>query len=386
MAVANTTRALGDMAAYHRGRNGASVVAITGSNGKTTTRQMTAAVVSRRYRTLSTRKNFNNDIGLPLTLLDLSPEHRWAVVEMGMNAPGEIRRLAEIGRPDIGVITNIAPAHLEGVGSIDGVMKAKGELLPGIAAEGSAVLNADDPRVLQLAARTDRRVLLYGLSPTAAVRAVDAAPTALGSRFTLVLPDAEITVALKTPGTFMIANALAAAAVGHLVGIPPAEIGRGLEAFEPMGGRMTLVATRMGLTLVDDTYNANPGSMAAALDTVKAMRGPNRSLFVMGDMKELGRHAQDLHRQVGALAVRSGVSAIFVTGEFAGAVAEGAVGEGLPVERIVTGSKTDLVRRLTAMLEPGDWVLIKGSRSMAMEEVFQVLKQWADGGSVQPHG
>jgi UDP-N-acetylmuramoyl-tripeptide--D-alanyl-D-alanine ligase len=347
---------------------------------------MTAAVVSRRYETLSTRKNFNNDIGLPLTLLDLSPEHRWAVVEMGMNAPGEIRRLAEIGRPDIGVITNIAPAHLEGVGSIDGVMNAKGELLAGLAADGTAVLNADDPRVLQLAERTDRRVLLYGLSPTAAVRAVDPAPTHRGSRFTLVLPDANVTVDLKAPGTFMIVNALAAAAVGHLTGIPATEIGRGLENFEPAEGRMTFVPTRMGLTLVDDTYNANPGSMAAALETVRVMRGANRSLFVMGDMKELGRHAEDLHRQVGALAVRSGVTAVFVTGEFAGAVAAGAAGEGLPAERIVTGSKTELVRRLTAVLEPGDWVLIKGSRSMAMEEVFQALKQWAEGGCVQTHG
>ncbi|MFZ0134202.1 MAG: UDP-N-acetylmuramoyl-tripeptide--D-alanyl-D-alanine ligase, partial [Desulfobacterales bacterium] len=287
--VDDTIAALGRLAAYHRRRNTASVVAITGSNGKTTTRQMAAAVVSQRFSTLSTRKNFNNHIGLPLTLLELRPDHRWAVVELGMNAPGEIAALAAICQPDVGVITNVAPAHLEGVGSIEGVMHAKGELLGKLDARGTAVLNADDPLVMRLARESRSKVLLFGLAPQADIRAESIASGARDSRFELVLPGGRTQIVLKIPGAFMLANALAAAAVGCAIGLSPAEIKAGLENFVPAENRMNILTTQSGIHVIDDTYNANPGSMAAALATLAALRRQQRAFFVTGDMRELGR-------------------------------------------------------------------------------------------------
>jgi UDP-N-acetylmuramoyl-tripeptide--D-alanyl-D-alanine ligase len=378
IAVDNTIEALGTLAAYHRNRNHAKVVGITGSNGKTTTRQMTAMVVSQRYCTLSTRNNFNNNIGLPLTLLELGPEHHWAVVEMGMNAPGEIAYLAQICRPDIGVITNVAPAHLEGLGSIEGVMNAKGELLDKIDPGGAAVLNADDPMVRSLANKAVCDVLLFGMAEEAVIRAVNVKATEQGTRFDLMLPGGRVAVELKIPGAFMVLNALAAAAVGHTIGLATPEIKTGLEAFVPAQGRLNLLSTRYGVHLIDDTYNANPGSMAAALATLGGLRKSQRAFFVVGDMRELGRHTQALHRELGALAACSGITALFITGEFADNVARGAGAAGMDAQNIVTGSKADLLGRLIRILQPGDWVLVKGSRAMAMEEIVGSLREWAN--------
>jgi UDP-N-acetylmuramoyl-tripeptide--D-alanyl-D-alanine ligase len=376
--VDDTIDALGLLAAYHRNRNNVSVVAITGSNGKTTTRQMTAAVVSQRFPTLSTRKNFNNNIGLPLTLLELRPDHRWAVVELGMNAPGEIAALAGICRPNIGVITNVAPAHLEGVGSIEGVMHAKGELLGKIDSDGTAVLNADDPLVLRLAQKSNREVLLFGVAAQADIRAEAIDASARDSRFDLVLPGDRERIILKIPGAFMLSNALAAAAVGVKIGLAPAEIKAGLENFVPAESRMNILTTQTGIHVIDDTYNANPGSMAAALTTLKTLRRQQRAFFVTGDMRELGQHSEVLHRELGALCTRSGIDGLFVTGDFAAVVARGARETGMDARAIVTGAKDELLYALRRTLKPGDWVLVKGSRAMAMEDVVWELKKWSD--------
>ena len=376
--VDDTIDALGLLAAYHRNRNNVAVVAITGSNGKTTTRQMTAAVVSQRFPTLSTRKNFNNNIGLPLTLLELCPDHRWAVVELGMNAPGEIAALAGICRPNIGVITNVAPAHLEGVGSIEGVMHAKGELLDKIDSDGTAVLNADDPLVLHLAQQSNREVLLFGVAAQADIRAEAIDASARDSRFDLVLPGDRVRIVLKIPGAFMLSNALAAAAAGVKIGLAPAEIKAGLENFVPAESRMNILTTQTGIHVIDDTYNANPGSMAAALATLKTLRRQQRAFFVTGDMRELGQHSEVLHRELGALCTRSGIDGLFVTGDFAAIVARGARETGMDARAIVTGAKDELLYALRRTLKPGDWVLVKGSRAMAMEDVVWELKKWSD--------
>ena len=378
IAVDDTIRALGDLGRYHRRRNRASVVAITGSNGKTTTRQMTAAVVSQAASVLSSRKNFNNHIGLPLTLLDICPRHRWAVVELGMNAPGEIDTLAGICLPDVGVITNVGPAHLEGVGSIEGVMHAKGELLGRIDPNGIAVLNTDDERVEQLAASCARQVLRYGLSEKAEIRAVDVEPTGRGHTFRLILPSAEIRIALNIPGKFMISNALAAAGVGQIIGLDAEQIKQGLENFVPASGRMNVLHTHRGIHIIDDTYNANPGSMAGALDTLATLRRDHRSFAVLGDMKELGPQAAKLHRQVGKLAGGSGITGLLATGEFAEETAAGAAETGMATNNIVVGSRDQIVQSLTERLQPEDWILVKGSRAMAMERIVQKLRHWAD--------
>jgi len=378
VAVDDTTRALGDLAAFNRKRSSVSIVAITGSNGKTTTRAMTEAVVARRFRTLATVGNLNNEIGLPLTLLTLDNTHEKAVLELGMNRPGEIERLAEICAPEIGVITNIGPAHLEGTGSIEGVMHAKGELLERIKPGGTAVLNIDDPRVQHLSDKTSRDVLAYGVSENAKIRAVKIREEGPGISFELILPPERIAVGLRTFGTFMVANALAAAGVGYLMGLSAEEIKSGLESFEPVRGRLNIFKTGNGIHIIDDTYNANPGSMGAAISTLTSLKGGKRGILVAGDMLELGSHSERLHRNIGSLAASSGIERLYVTGEFASSVTEGARDEDMDPQKIFVGTKKEILADLTACARPGDWILIKGSRGMAMESVVEGLKEWAD--------
>jgi UDP-N-acetylmuramoyl-tripeptide--D-alanyl-D-alanine ligase len=377
IAVADTTRALGDMAAFNRRRSQASVVGITGSNGKTTTRQFTTIVVSQQFNILATAGNFNNDIGLPLTLLGLEPDHQWAVVELGTNNPGEIARLADICAPDIGVITNIGPAHLEGLGSIEGVSREKGSLLNSLRKNGKAVLNADDPRVLQLARQTRNQVILYGLSAEAAVRATDVQEQAEAISFILNISGESVSIRLNSPGRFMVTNALAAAAVGYQLGLSCSTIKAGLEAFTPVSGRMNILHTSNEIHIIDDTYNANPDSMQAALATLQTMRAGSRGIFVAGDMLELGNQAPSLHSRIGAMAAQSGISRLYALGEFADRVVSGARDEGMPAANTITGSRQEIIADLIDWLQPGDWLLVKGSRGMAMEKVVQGIKDWA---------
>jgi UDP-N-acetylmuramoyl-tripeptide--D-alanyl-D-alanine ligase len=377
VAVPDTLRALGDLAAFHRSRNDVAVVAITGSNGKTTTRQMTAEVVAQKFSTLSTIGNYNNQIGVPLTLLKLAPEHAWAVVELGTNSPGEIARLAQICSPDIGVITNIGPAHLEGLGSLEGVMREKGQLVDHLKTGGRAVLNADDRRVSKIADRTEKDVLLFGLAKNAAIRATAVQEKISGISFSLDLPRERLTVDLKVPGQFMVINALAAAAVGHPLELSAAEIKSGLETFKPAWGRMNIFETASGIHIIDDTYNANPDSMQAAITTLNALRTNNRSVFVAGDMLELGARTESLHKQVGAWAAMANIDKMMVTGEFATAVISGAVDAKMNRDDIFTGSRGEILNALKDSLRPGDWVLIKGSRGARMDTVVEGLKEWA---------
>lgn len=376
-AVENTTRALGDLAAFHRKRMRASVIAITGSNGKTTTRKLTAGVVAAQFTTLSTIGNYNNEIGLPLTLLRLNPEHAWAVVEIGTNSPGEIARLAEICAPDIGVITNIGPAHLEKLGSLDGVLREKENLLKHLKPEGKAVLNADDRRLLRLANEIQKPVFLFGMGQKALIRAEAVQEKPTGISFVLVLPTERVVVNLGTPGQFMVPNALAAAAVGYTVGVSPQQIKAALEDFRPAPGRMNVLHTQNGIHIIDDSYNANPDSMKAAIATLKTLSANSRRILIVGDMLELGKQSESLHKQVGALAATSGIGKIYVTGKFADAVASGAQNAHMNGQHIFAGSKDRILDDLKHILKPGDWVLVKGSRGMTMEDIVNAIKNWA---------
>ncbi|MGD9235256.1 MAG: UDP-N-acetylmuramoyl-tripeptide--D-alanyl-D-alanine ligase [Desulfobacterales bacterium] len=377
VAVADTTRALGDLAAYHRSRTNVPLTAITGSNGKTTTRQMTAQVLAQKYKTLATIGNYNNQIGVPLTLLRLSAEYEQAVVELGTNSPGEIARLARICAPDIAVVTNVGPAHLEGLGSLDGVMREKEQLIKHLKAGGKAALNADDRRVYQMARRTNRQVLLFGLSEDAAIRATELDEKTGGISFRLHLPDEHLTVSLNVPGQFMVLNALAAAAVGHLLKLSAGEIKAGLESFEPVWGRMDIFETASGIHIIDDTYNANPESMKAAVTTLRTLRRNSRSLFVAGDMLELGEQSEALHKQVGAWAAAANIDKLLLTGEFASAVAAGAMNAKMKPADIFSGTRDEIITTLKQSLKSGDWVLIKGSRGARMETIVKALKDWA---------
>ncbi len=378
MAVDDTTEALGALAAFNRDRAGITVVAITGSNGKTTTRSMTAAVIGRMFRTLSTQGNLNNEIGLPLTLFRLEADHDWAVLELGMNHPGEIRRLARICRPDIGVITNIGAAHLKDLGTIEGVAAAKGELLEEMGAGATAVLNAEDPHCRRLGGSRPFPVLWFGLDRRADIRARSIEAAADGVSFILGFPGTEAPVRLRIPGRFMVMNALAAAASGWAAGIAPEEIVAGVEEFQPVARRMGLIHTRRGITLIDDTYNANPQSMRAAIEALCALRGDRRGILVLGDMFELGASAASLHQQVGEWAADSGISRLCVSGDFAQDYLDGAVRRGMRVQSMFSGTKAALSEDLKRFLEAGDWVLVKGSRGMAMETVLDDIRNWAD--------
>jgi UDP-N-acetylmuramoyl-tripeptide--D-alanyl-D-alanine ligase len=374
IAVPDTLKALGDLAAFRRRHSDVSVVAITGTNGKTTTKEMTASVLGEAFSVLKTPGNFNNLVGLPLTFFSLSEAHEWAVVEIAMNHPGEIRRLTEISDPDLGVITNVEPGHLEGVRDINGVMAAKGELLEGLKEDSTAVLNVDDERVCRLAERFGGRVVTFGIHSSAEVWGTPVSQTRAGSSFDLCWYEESVRVSLKIPGRGAIYNALAAAAVGYRAGLSIQEVKKGLESTVPLPGRMGVSTLPGGIHLIDDTYNANPGSMAVAIETLCALKGRGRGVFVMGDMMELGEHAPSAHKQIGILAARAGLSGLYITGDFAGQVAEGAAGAGMDRGNIFVGTREEIAKVLKDRLSPGDWLLVKGSRLMAMDKVVQALK------------
>lgn len=377
--VPDTICALGALASYQRGQVNIPVVAITGSNGKTTTRQMTALVMAQRFNTLATQGNFNNEIGLPLTLFNLTTEHEAAVLELGMNHPGELTRLGAICRPTIGMITNVGPAHLEFLGSLEGVAQAKRELIAQIDPMGTVVLNRDNPYVAALADTTKLRVLFFGTSTQAPVRAEKISEAGQGMAFELVLPAERVSIELNTPGRFMVANALAAAAAGHAAGLSAAEIKTGLESFLPAKGRLHLIHTAKGITVIDDTYNANPDSMTAAIETLTALRNKQPGIIVVGDMLELGGQSELMHRQVGIQAARSGAARLYAYGPNAEAVLQGARSAGMEDSDTITGSKEAIADNAIRHLEPGHWVLVKGSRGMSMETVVNSIRNWADG-------
>jgi len=379
IAVGDTTKALGDLAAFNRRRAGLPVIAITGSNGKTSTRRMTTEVMTQKYSVLAPKGNFNNEIGLPLTLLECRPEHTLAVLELGMNHFGEIRRLSQICSPDIGLITNVGPAHLEGLGSLEGVARAKGELLEYIRPDGAVILNQEDPHLRRLGEKCDHhRVLFFGFSSAADVGAEDIDFALDHSAFTLRLPEIRIRAKIYVPGQFMVANALAAAAGGYLMGLSPEQIRAWMAYFRPRKGRLDIMTTTKGINLIDDTYNANPASMAAALDLLAQVKGKAKAFFVCGDMFELGGQAEVLHQKLGADAHHAGVDRLYATGRFASHVAKGARQEGMTAERILTGSKADIISALALQLRPRDWVLVKGSRAMAMETISEAIKKIDD--------
>jgi UDP-N-acetylmuramoyl-tripeptide--D-alanyl-D-alanine ligase len=342
------------------------VVAITGSNGKTTVRGMCAAILSRIGRTIATRGNLNNDIGLPLTLFRLAAEDRFAVLELGANHPGEIDYLAGIARPAIAVVTNAGPAHLEGFGDLDGVARAKGELFGRLAADGTAVINADDrfaPLWRELAGA--RRVVDFGLRQPAAVQARWQGDMH-GSTLALDTPLGATTCQLALPGRHNVMNALAATAAAIAAGAGLEAIRSGLEAFAPVAGRLNVHRLPDGLTLIDDTYNANPESLQAALEVLAAAGG--ETWLVLGDMGELGPGAQALHRTAGEHARSAGIDRLFTLGPLArlAAVAFGR-------RAAAFDEPESLLAALQEARHAGVQVLVKGSRSMRMERIVSGL-------------
>ena len=372
--VRDTLKALGDLAAAVRQRFAGPVVGITGTSGKTTTKEMLAAILARTGPGLKSAGNFNNLIGVPLTLFGLREEHRWAVIEMGMSARGEIARLAQVAAPQLGVITNVGAGHLENLGGLSGVARAKGELFIALPPGGTALINGDDPQISQLPLANGVRRILFGTCPEAQVRGSGIFAIDGIVHFTLPLPEATLPVQLPVPGRHNVQNALAAAAAAWVLEVPPADIAAGLGEFRPCPGRMELVSLPGEILVLEDSYNANPLSMGAALDALHDLGRPGRRLAVLGDMLELGPAAADLHFEVGKL-VAGRADWLFTFGELAREIAAGARAEGLTAGRIFCAASHDeLVARLREVLQPGDRVLIKGSRGMRMERVTAQLR------------
>ncbi|MGE3537496.1 MAG: UDP-N-acetylmuramoyl-tripeptide--D-alanyl-D-alanine ligase [Candidatus Tectimicrobiota bacterium] len=373
--VHDTLQAFQALALARRQRFPGTVVAITGSNGKTTVKEMSAAVLQQRLRTYKAPGNLNNHIGVPLALLQLDDSHEVAVLEMGMNHLGEIRQLCAMALPHIGVITNIGLAHVGYLGSIAAIQQAKGELIEALDTSSTAIVNADDPRALALGQRAAGRVLTFGLGTGADVRGRIEADRGLeGVLGTLCLEHREYPLHLPVPGAHQMLNALAAAAVGVALGLSAADILAGVQSYHGTYGRLAVKRGQAGVRLIDDTYNASPQSMQAALHCLARTRVQGQRLAILGDMLELGESGPALHADIGALVARSGVQQLITYGPLAQHIAQGAQDAGMDAERIHrTSRQEEVLTVLAPLLRSGDIVLVKGSRGMAMERLVQAL-------------
>ncbi|MEO4027862.1 UDP-N-acetylmuramoyl-tripeptide--D-alanyl-D-alanine ligase [Chromobacterium vaccinii] len=367
----DTRLALGRLAAGWRETQPAVRIGVTGSNGKTTVKEMLAAILRAHAgddAVLATAGNFNNDIGLPLTLLQLKPRHRYAVIEMGMNHHGELRYLTGLTRPQVALVNNAMRAHFGHFGSTEDVARAKAEIFEGLADGGVAVVNADDANLpLFRVAAGGHRQLSFGLEQ-AEVSARGLVLSALGSRFTLRSPAGDTEISLPAPGEHNVRNALAAAAVALALDVPLIAIAQGLAAFGGAKGRLQIKQSPRGLTVIDDSYNANPDSMKAGLDVLAGLPGPR--CFVMGDIGELGEASPALHAEVGEHARLRGIEQLFALGEASrrAVAAFGDAGQGFD-------SIDELLECLDSRLASGTAVLVKGSRFMRMERVVEHLMQ-----------
>lgn len=376
--VKDTLHALGDLAHFWRKQFSLPVIALTGSNGKTTTKEMTSRILASKFSVLKTEGNFNNLIGLPLTLLKLAPQHEVVVLEMGMNAFGEIRRLREIAHPQISAILNIGQAHLEKLGGLEEVARAKGELWEGLRAEDWIVVNLDDPRVRALAAAQPCQKKTYSIQKQADVQAenINYRPEE-GIEFVLRIGKQKELVQMQVYGRHNVPNALAAAALASILGMNLGEIVAGLKSFQPYPGRGGIIHLKKNIRIWDDTYNANPDSLRASLAAFLEIKREGRGLLVMGDMLELGPAASVQHQEMGKLIGRCGFSYIFFLGQLAPFLKQGAQEAGLPAEHIfIAHDHKEILLKLKEVCQENDWIMVKGSRLMKMEQIIQGLQDF----------
>lgn len=376
--VSDSLKALGNLAGWWRRMHHASIAAITGSVGKTTVKEMTATIFSLNQKTLKNQGNFNNLIGLPLTLLSMDEQDRRAVLEMGMNRPGEIARLTEIADPDVGLITNVARVHLEGLGNIAGVARAKAELMEKISPKARLVINGDDRLLMQVAAPFHKRLITYGIGSDNDIQALQIQDfRESGSSFTLQYPNHSIRVRINVPGAHNIYNALAASAIAVCMNESPDYIVRGLECFKGITGRFNRLSLSRDITLVDDTYNANPASLKAAVNTIKDLAaGEKRIIVGLGEMMELGSETVSAHLEAGDMVAKIGASYLFAMGEHAREMIRGAVDAGLPPKQAIeVYSHEEMALQIRDTLQDGDLILLKGSRKMRLEKVAEHLRK-----------
>jgi UDP-N-acetylmuramoyl-tripeptide--D-alanyl-D-alanine ligase len=370
--VADSHQALGRLAAAWRRELATPLVAVTGSNGKTTVKEMCAAILGEAGETLATRGNLNNDIGVPLTLLRLQNTHRFGVIEMGANHPGEIAYLTGLTRPQVAILNNAAPAHLEGFGSLEGVARAKAEIFQGLDENGVAVINADDPFApLWRELTVQQQVLTFGLEQAADVTARWQGDV-YGSRLEVTTPVSEFRLDLALPGRHNVMNALAAIAAATALNIESEQIVAGLESMQAVGGRLQVRRARNGATLLDDSYNANPASLRAGIRVLAECSG--QRYLALGDMGELGEETAELHRQVGDEARRAGLDRLYACGVLSRNAADAFGENGHFFEQ-----QQQLIEALLPEMQRDVTVLVKGSRSSRMERVVEALCAGGEG-------
>lgn len=381
--VKDTLQALGDLARDRRRHHRSPVVALTGSNGKTTTKEMISACLETSLPILKTMGNLNNLIGLPVTLLNLTGEERAVVLEMGMNVPGEIRRLTEIAEPDIALITNIEKVHLKGMGSLEKLKEEKGELFRRMRKDGTILVNQDDPRVVSLADEYPGRKITFGVVNPAEVMAREIRLMGHeGTAFTLVLRESGgelgggegMRITLPLLGRHFVPDALAAIAVASLFGIEMKKVKEALEQLNPFPMRMEVRQLEGGQTLINDAYNANPRSMDVALETVAELKGCGRAIAVLGDMLEMGEFSERAHIELGEKVQELSIDFLLTLGEWSSIVVESAIRHGAePGRARRVESHQEAIATLKQVIQNGDWILVKGSRGMAMEKIVEGL-------------
>ena len=366
--VEDTLQAYQTVAANYRKSLPLRVLAITGSNGKTSTKDFAAAVLGRRFRVTKTQGNFNNHVGLPRTMLEATSQDEVAVWEIGMNHPGEVAALAKIAAPDAALITNIGIAHIEFMGSREAIAAEKGALAEAIGPQGSIILNADDPFSKNIAARTHAKVIFAGTT-AGTIRAGEITQSAHGSDFTILEGAHRCRAQLPVPGLHMVQNAMLAVAAGRLFGLSLEEAAAGLVA-APLAKARLQIRQIGGVQFIDDSYNANPDSMKAALRTLVELDADGKRIAVLGEMRELGKESARGHREVGETAAELGVDQLIAIGDMGAAIAEAAQEAGLEKTAAV-GSISEAAEMLTEITAPGDLVLIKGSRTARTERVLE---------------
>ena len=370
--VDDTLEALQELARFHREKMSMRVVGITGTNGKSTTKEMTAAITEKKFKTIKTRGNLNNHIGLPLNLFHLSKNDEVAIMEMGMSAAGEIKRLAEIAQPQIGVLTNISEGHLVHLKTLKKVQAAKGELYDSLSEQGTAIVNVDDPLVFELAKSVRAKVVTYGIYNKADIKAENIRSMGQeGFSLDVNFFDKNVPVCLPFLGECNIYNALAAIATGFSLGVGSDDIQDGLRNVKLLPNRYE-VTEHEGATIINDSYNANPRSMQEALKTLTGYRCEGRRFFVVGDMLELGDLAELAHVRLGVNIAKYSVDYLVVVGELSAHVAKSAVASGMNKKQTATASDHKCaVAFLKKHVRPGDCLLVKGSRGSRMEEVIE---------------
>lgn len=370
--VKNTQAALLQLAKYYRSLFSIPVVGITGSVGKTTTKDMVAAVLQQKYNTLWTQGNYNNEIGVPLTLFRLEDHHEVAVIEMGMNHFDELHRLADATRPNIGLISNVGVAHIEYLGSREGILKAKCELFDFMDENGVAILNADNDMLQTMEGKLKPRISWFGIENQKGIFADHITPLGLEkTKCTLHTPKGEIDLTIPLPGTHMVSNALSAATVGLELGLTLEQIRDGIAQFVPTKNRMAVMSLENGFTILNDVYNSNPVSAKASLDILQQAKG--RKVAILGYMGELGEYAPQMHYDVGAYAARIGIDMLFCIGNFSDRMAEGAKENGL-TQVFSYDTQEDFWNTGIHDLQKGDTILLKASRSMGFEKTVEKLQ------------